>query len=213
MPVFFQHTAADLHLLIWEIQEPDAFFESSLPLEVTQAAPTHPDRKRQFLAGRFGLRTLVPDFRFERILFTESGRPYLSNDSWQFSISHTAQFASVLMSQTQAVGIDIESVSGKAGRVRRKFLREEEEKIWRALVLPSHPQPDELMYTLAWSVKEAAFKALHQTGVDFIRDLPIEQVEWQGNIGTVKLGGKGSGLTIQAQLLGEICLAWAGRPR
>lgn len=210
MPVFFQHTNSDLHLLIWDIQEPDAFFEASLPLAVTQDTPSHPDRKRQFLAGRFGLQALVPDFRFDRILIAQSGRPYLSDDSWQFSISHTAHFASVMMSQTQAVGIDIEGVSGKAGRVRQKFLREEEEMIWRVNMPTIHLQQDDLMYTLAWSAKEAAFKALHQTGVDFIRDLPIEQIEWQGSTGAIKLGGKGSGLSVHAQLLGEICLAWAG---
>jgi hypothetical protein len=68
-----------------------------------------------------------------------------------------------------------------------------------------------ILYTLAWSVKEASFKALHQTWVDFMRDLPIENIEWMNGFWRVEMGGKGSELEIHAHNMGPVCLAIAVR--
>ena len=210
MPVFFQHTESNLHLLVWEMQEPATFFEASLPPSIVKSAPRHPDRRRQFLTGRFLLKTLIPDFPIDEIVLADSGRPFLSDESNQFSISHTIHFASVVVSQTQAVGVDVEVVSERARRVRRKYLGGDEELLLKNLSLPDHSSDDH-HYTLAWSIKEAAFKALHQTGVDFIRDLPIERIEPIEDSWTVKIGGKARGMQINARFVGPVCLAWAVR--
>lgn len=208
MPVFFQHTEPDLQLLVWEMQEPAAFFEDSLPPSIIRTAPSHPERRRQFFTGRFLLKTLEPDFPIEQIALADSGRPFLPDQTLQFSISHTDHFAAVVISQTKAVGIDVEVVSERARRIHRKFLSEEEELLLKNLVLPE-PASEDHFYTMAWSIKEAAFKALHQVGVDFIRDLPIQEIEALQNFLQVKMGGNASGMQINARFIGPVCLAIA----
>ena len=208
MPVFFQHTEPDLKLLVWEMQEPAAFFEESLPRSILPTAPSHPERRRQFFTGRFLLKTLVPDFPIDQIALADSGRPFLPDQTLQFSISHTDHFAAVMVSQTNDVGIDVEVVSERAHRVRRKFLSETEEQLIKRYALSEQPTEDHL-YTMAWSIKEAAFKALHQVGVDFIRDLPIQEIEALENFLKVKMAGKASGMQINAWFVGPVCLAIA----
>jgi hypothetical protein len=63
-------------------------------------------------------------------------------------------------------------------------------------------------YTLAWSVKETAFKALHQSGVDFIRDLPIQQIDVVEGGWSIKIGGKGMGMNVAARFIDTLCLSW-----
>lgn len=208
MPVFFQHTEPDLQLLVWEMQEPAAFFEDSLPPSIIRTAPSHPERRRQFFTGRFLLKTLVPEFPIDQIELADSGRPFLHEQTLQFSISHTDHFAAVVISQTKAVGIDVEVVSVRARRVRRKFLSETEDQLIKRYTLSEQSTEDHL-YTMAWSIKEAAFKALHQSGVDFIHDLPIEKIDVEKESRNMELGGKARGLKINARFVGSVCLAIA----
>ena len=195
-------------MLVWELREDNVFFQAALPQDVLAAAPRHPIRAAQYTAGRFLLRQLASEFPIERIEIAESGRPFLSDERWQFSISHSGQFAAAMISPTNPVGIDLERITERAWRVRSKFVDETEEVVLRKMT-PGLTQNE--LYTLAWSVKEAAFKALHQTGVDFIHDLPIETTEWQQDSWRITLGEKGSGLIVQAQLLEGVCLAYATR--
>ena len=211
MPIFFQHTTPDCQLILWEIQETESFFTATVPEFGHLQVPAHPQRRLQFWVGRFLLRQLMPNFPIGSIEVAESGRPYLNDDSLYFSISHTDGFAAAIVSQTQAVGIDVECISDKPKRVRSKFLIDTEQGILFKS-MESAGYTEHQVYSLAWSVKEAAFKALHQTGVDFIRDLPIESVDLGGSGWQVIVGGKGTGLRVQTRLTDVLSLGWCCRP-
>lgn len=207
MPIFFQHQEGDLRLVLWEQQEAESFFQEQLPVHLLGELPGHPSKRLQFLAGRYLLRLLQPDFPFDRLRVLETGRPCLTDGSMEFSISHAGTMIAAVIHPALPVGIDVESISKRAGRVRRKFLNAEEEK--RLLGVLNGSLDESSAITLAWSVKEAAYKALQESGVDFIRDLPIEQIGKQGDMWMAQLGGKGSGLELYSIVLGSACLSWA----
>lgn len=211
MPVFFQHLASDVRLLVWTAEEEESFFLDALPETVLVNLPAHPAKRKQFLAGRFLLKQLHPDFPFDKLKVTDSGRPHLSDEQLQFSLSHAGQSIAAITHPKRPVGIDVEKISERAFRVRHRFLSQREQILLDAIKGDTDPSDRIRHSTLAWSVKEAAFKALHQTGVDFIRDLPIESIHPAEEEWYVRVGEKGSCLEVKAKVIGAISLAWAVR--
>ena len=128
-----------------------------------------------------------------------------------FSLSHTNSYAAAMLHPTAPVGIDVEQVSERVLRIRKKFLSETEESILQSFGSRFAHLSMTAIYTLAWSAKEAAYKALHQSGIDFINDLPIvlidAPVDAASNEYTINLGGKGQDLLVRGWVMSTICLA------
>ena len=158
MPLFFQQDIdSQTKLAIWKIEEEEAFFQVSLQREIT-----HPHKRLQHLAGRYLLKFLFPDFPISLIQVADTRKPFLENEDYHFSISHCGNFAAVIVSRENRVGIDIEMISSKAARVSHKFISEEE----RFYFLQT-PFSAEVLATLVWSCKEAVFKWYGLGDVDF----------------------------------------------
>src|SRR3954462_15733426 len=111
MPVFYQQTI-DRHtkLGIWKIEESESFFLETVPL---QKEITHPHKRLQHLAARYLLKYLFPDFPYEEMLIANTQKPYLLNEQYHFSISHSGDYAAALVSSDHRAGIDVEMVSAK----------------------------------------------------------------------------------------------------
>jgi 4'-phosphopantetheinyl transferase len=208
MPIFFQHRSVDSQILVWKVEEPIDFFQRPLPAFDDRSLPTHPLKRLQFLAGRYLLTQLHPDFPIDRIQVAQTGRPYVDPPTTQFSISHAGSYIAAMIHPHSPVGIDVEPIANRASRVRHKFLHEREFHLLRALPSVGH-SPDELNCTMGWTIKEAVFKAHQSTGVDFIKDLPIEQVDFIQEGWSVQVGGKGRGMSVQVRIIGPLCMAWA----
>ena len=140
---------------IWEITEPEAYFLENIRL---QKNVTHPYKRVQHLAGRQLLRSLAPDFPVNAIQVSASGKPCLKGAAYEFSISHSENYAAVIVSQQCCVGIDVEKITPKLKRVAPKFLNEAERL---------HAGPSLEWYALCWSAKEAVYKWHGKKGVDF----------------------------------------------
>lgn len=209
MPVFFQHRFFGAEIRVWNIEEEADFFQEGLP--VFPNLPAHPARRLQSLAARFLLRQQCPDFPFDEWTLTDSGRPHLRDAPIQFSLSHANQYAAVITHPHLPVGIDVEPITECIHRIRKKFLSEAEERIIGSIIDPSPEYTLTTFFTLAWSVKEAAFKALYESGVDFIRDLPITRIDPFEEKWMIQLGEKAHGLHIQAWVIENVCLAAAIR--
>ena len=67
MPVFFQHSFSETKILIWKAEELESFFGDELPGFDPAKLPVHPAKRRQFLAGRYLLKCLHPEFDFSQI--------------------------------------------------------------------------------------------------------------------------------------------------
>ncbi|MBK7433993.1 MAG: hypothetical protein IPI66_08915 [Chitinophagaceae bacterium] len=62
----------------------------------------------------------------ELIRVADTRKPYLDNEPYHFSISHCRNYAAVMVSREQRVGVDIEIVEEKVGKLIPKFLSAEE---------------------------------------------------------------------------------------
>ena len=170
MPIFFQQDInGDTRLGVWKIEEEEAFFSSEVPL---QRDITHPHKRLQHLAGRFLLKHLFPDFPFELIQLADTRKPFLENEAYHFSISHSGDFAAVIVSRTNRVGVDIETISPKIETISPKFISPVEKE----LLVGSFPGNYAGACTLAWSCKEAVFKWYGLGGVDFREHLRLISV-------------------------------------
>lgn len=100
-----------------------------------------------------------------------------------FSLSHSSHYAAAAWSAITCVGIDIEESTPRLPRLAAKFMADRE----LALLSPLTPLP----HLLAWTVKEAAFKAAGQPGA-VLRDINITEASEaaDGAIeGAASLGG------------------------
>lgn len=116
------------------------------------------NRKREWLAVRVLLKNLLKEEK--SIAYLPSGKPYLTDRSFQLSISHTKGFVAVGLHPSLPIGIDIEYLSPRVKKIRGKFLSEAEEQHICA-------EQEEVHLLLHWSAKESLFKVLGEEKVDF----------------------------------------------
>lgn len=171
MPLFYQQTIdRQTKIGIWKIEETESFFLQTVPL---QNEITHPHKRLQHLAGRHLLRYLFPDFPYELIRIAATLKPFLENESYHFSISHCGDFAAAIVSRDKRVGLDIEIVSDRVGRVKDKFVNH----IESGIIADFDKHLSDLMkYTLLWSCKEAMFKWYGEGQVDFRGHMQLQAI-------------------------------------
>ncbi len=200
MPLFFQQDIdGDTKLAVWKIEEEESFFQVPLQREIS-----HPKKRLQHLAGRFLLRHVFPDFPLELIEIADTRKPYLKEEAYHFSISHCGEFAAVIVSRTKRVGVDIEQMSPKIERIREKFLSAEDG--------PAFQSPSLFVTTLAWSCKEAIFKWWGYGGVDFRRDIQLDQLQTREDQAyLVKASFRlavDPQFSLEGRLFNDLCLSW-----
>ena len=167
MPLFYQHNINETTKLgIWRIDEPESFFLSMVPLKKDVS---HPHKRLQHLAGRYLLPALFPDFPLEEIVIADTRKPFLENEKYHFSISHCGDYAAAIVSSSSRVGVDIELITPKIGRISHKFLSEAEFEIAsRVQFFQGYNAVDNRsLQTMLWSAKEAMYKWYGEGLVDF----------------------------------------------
>lgn len=180
MPLFFQNDIdADTRLAVWKIEEEEPFFTEKVPLH---RQITHPHKRLQHLAGRYLLQALFPDFPIGLIQVADTRKPFLEDEAYHFSISHCSDYAAVIVSKTKRVGIDIELVNDKIGRIEHKFVNDEEGQLLkenRTVIDKTKtlkiPLPNQQLIML-WSCKEAVFKWYGLGNVDFKKHMQVNSI-------------------------------------
>jgi len=161
VPVFFQQQINEhTRLGVWKIEETEEFFKGNVP---GHRDVTHPHKRLQHLAGRFLLQFLFPDFPYHLIEIADTRKPFLPDEQYHFSISHCGDYAAVIVSSKNRVGVDVEEPKEKILRIAEKFMNEKEfTNFYNPLT--AH---DSQLTTLLWSAKESVFKWYGNGGVDF----------------------------------------------
>jgi 4'-phosphopantetheinyl transferase len=165
MSLYRKQEEKDFTLAIWRIEEEHSFFESKF-----EAAPRilNDNKRLQWYASRYLLQDVLGEP--VEVIKDEAGRPSLKNSEHHISISHTSQFAAVIVSYRYPVGLDIEVINPKVERIAHKFLTEQEVRTIR--------QEEKIRkLILYWSMKEAMYKFYGETGVEFKTQLLVEQFE------------------------------------
>ena len=171
MPIFFQHAVSEnTRLGIWKIEETEEFFKGNVP---QHREVTHPHKRLQHLAGRFLLQFLFPDFPYELIKVADTRKPFLPDEQFHFSISHCGDYVAVIVSRNQRVGIDIEIPVPKIESILYKFLSARELDKFNLVNQAQASGPQ--LPTLLWSAKESVFKWYGIGGVDFRRQIQLQE--------------------------------------
>ena len=174
MPLFDSQTQDNFSWAIWKIDETAKDMAALLENDYTSEYEVFSleNRRKEFLAARLLLKILIN--KEERILYTTEGKPYLANNQFQLSISHTKGYVAVIVHPNQPVGIDIEHKSPRVLNIKHRFLSDEE--------LSHVSVDDEVNYLLTcWSAKESMFKIINEPSIDFKEHLHLNPFDFQKN--------------------------------
>lgn len=178
MPLFYKKDInPTTSLAIWKIEESEAFFLEFVPLKSTI---THPHKRLQHLAGRYLLQYLYSDFPIRSIQIADTRKPFLEDEKYHFSISHSGDYAAAIVSSTERTGIDIELIRPTVAKIAPKFLHQEEisQLIDKELNDTNQMQSSLLLklseLTVHWCTKEAIFKWWGLGDVDFREMIRID---------------------------------------
>ncbi len=191
----------DTKLGVWKIGEEEAFFRKTVTIE---PEVHHPHKRLQHFAGRYLLVELFPELPVNDIRIMDSRKPYIPGNPYYFSISHCGDYAAAIVSRREHVGIDIELVQPKIGRVAHKFLALREAEF----ISPAHKLTHQ---TVCWSAKEAVYKWYGMGGLDFKANMQLQAFAFQ-HTGMITCDflkdGRMACLDLQYLVDGELCLVW-----
>lgn len=206
--VYKQNINYSTKLGVWNLLEPADFFLQQVPLKTLI---THPHKQLQHLAGRFLLKILYPDFPSEMIVIADTKKPFLPNEAYHFSISHCGEYAAVMVSSTNRVGVDIELITPKVSIIKNKFLTAKEQLMLLNLEPMVQHLPAGALLTAAWSIKESLFKWHGSGQIDFKKHLVINEIIFANGFAIAHckfLKGKPQLLEVHFIYLKNNCLAW-----
>ena len=177
MPLFLQHTEEDFRWGIWKVEESEeallAHFSDKANLLAQLSRFKAPHRRIEWLAVRVLLAHLMGCEA--EVSYMPNGRPYLIDNQFSLSISHTKGYVAVLLSSSSSlVGIDIEQTGERVRKVAHKFVGPSE-------VINLYNDSDIWSLLLHWSAKESLFKCLDTPEVDFIQHLHIHPFQLQAS--------------------------------
>lgn len=165
--LYLKKQISDSALLgIWKIEESPADLYSRLEKVCCKSfygEAKSVTRKLEILATRVLLKELLGVEK--EICHFPSGKPYLSDGAYQLSISHTKNYVAIILDKSLTMGLDIEQRTNKIFRVRDRIISQSEY---------IDPAQEQIHLLLHWSAKEAMFKYLNVSGVDFRNHLHVE---------------------------------------
>lgn len=100
------------------------------------------------------------------ICHKESGAPYLKGRNEHISISHSGDFVAVAVGSEAGIGIDIEIKKDRILKVR--------ERVFSPAELATMPENDINANLAGWTSKEALFKAIPESDINFREHLHLQ---------------------------------------
>jgi phosphopantetheinyl transferase len=131
--------------------------------------------------------------KYQGLLRLETGKPKLINLPLEISVSHCENYLSVLISNNDKAGIDLQNLNDKIEKVSKRIFSEDE---------LNQIGDDKQLLARAWSAKEAMFKYYEKGQINFKRDLHLKNItdsnsfygilfrdkkEYKINLGTIQL--------------------------
>ena len=153
---------------LWKIEENAEELYKQLQLDAAEKAfaqqLSSSKRYLHWLGTRVLLRKLLNTEEYIDCQVDAHGKPYLTSLPYHISLSHSYDYAAVMISKNKAVGIDIEKIEQKVERIARKFIRPEE----MAFISPD----DKINQLYAcWCAKEAVYKCYGRKEISFLNHI------------------------------------------
>ena len=174
MPVVFDlKIDAHTELAVWKIEESHDQLMAGLQLKQHELdiidSFKSDKRALQWLSTRLLLRTMLNTKEYIDCQMDDQGKPYLVNYDYHISLSHSYDYAAVMISRDpeKKVGLDMEIIKHKIKLVRHKFLSDVE--------LAQKQIGDNIngLY-VCWCAKEAIYKWHGRKELEFKRDIHIK---------------------------------------
>jgi 4'-phosphopantetheinyl transferase len=154
---------------IWEIKENyDTLYEKVklTPEEISTLKSFQSiQRKLEWLSVRVLIKEILNKDCL--IIYNADHKPFLSDNSFNISISHSRSLTSVLVSKQRKVGIDLEYMSHQIHNISHKFLNENEKITDNTLL-------ERLHLYIHWCAKEALYKICDKQDINFKQNLTIK---------------------------------------
>ncbi len=158
-------------IALWKIEESEAELLAHLQLDEQEqkklSSLAKGKRTLHWLATRVLLRYLLQTKEYINCPSDANGKPYLPDYPYEISLTHSYDYAGVMLSSKGSCGIDLEIVKDKVLRIQDKFLKPQE----LAFI-----KPDEQVNQLyaCWCAKEAVYKLQGNKGVSFLHNITID---------------------------------------
>ncbi|MDB5151421.1 MAG: 4-phosphopantetheinyl transferase superfamily protein [Mucilaginibacter sp.] len=171
----------DTEFAIWKIEEKADDLYNQLQLNEQEKAYveqlSHGKRNLHWLGTRVLLRKMLNTNEYIDCQVDEHGKPYLVDLPYHISLSHSFDYAAVMISKKRPVGIDIEQIKEKVERIAHKFMRPAE----MAFINDQHKIQQ--LY-VCWCAKEAVYKCYGQKEVSFADNISLKPFNFdkQGNV-------------------------------
>ena len=163
-----EHTDNDALLGIWEVVEDEDTLLKLLPKSQQEDAKT---QTSQFRSNRRVIEWLTIRALLFQLLDEEkiidnypNGQPFLVDNSYRISISHTKGYVAILLHKNLSVGIDVETISERITHVAGRIVSGNEF---------IDPRQEIIHLLLHWSAKETIFKMMDEDEIDFSKHLHI----------------------------------------
>ncbi|MCK5170866.1 MAG: 4'-phosphopantetheinyl transferase superfamily protein [Bacteroidales bacterium] len=201
-----EHFNEDIEFGIWEITEDYDTLISKLNLDEQDIATVESFKNHQRKLEWLSVRTLLKEMlgKDSKIVYGPERKPYLHNNEFNISISHSKNITSILMSKKKRVGIDLEFMTDKILRIADKFLRPEE--------LENINKDMELYHLyLHWCAKEALYKICDKADINFVTNLNIEPFSPKDNglmLGTVNNSYMNEKFTLNYFTIKNYSIVW-----
>ena len=165
----------DARIYVWEITETEEELMASTAVpdnELEELAYTRSEaRRKEKLATRALLNEIFPEKLY--LGHHDNGKPYLQNTAMEISISHTNRFVAILLHPDEDLGIDIECLDRDFSAVEKKALSEDE-------IDDLDDRKKNLQLAIYWCAKEAIYKRMSLSGVDFAEQIEVERFRPKG---------------------------------
>lgn len=171
----------DTEFALWKIEENAEELYRQLQLDDGEKAfiqnLSNSKRYLHWLGTRVLLRKMLNTEEYIDCKIDEHGKPYLTSIPYHISLSHSFDYAAVMISKSKPVGIDIEKIEQKVERIAKKFMRPEE----LAFINPE----DKINQLYAcWCAKEAVYKCYGRKEISFLNHIFLQDFDYR-DAGTV----------------------------
>ncbi|MBE8722885.1 4'-phosphopantetheinyl transferase family protein [Sphingobacterium pedocola] len=174
--VYLRELDSTTKFAIWKIEENVQELLTKLQLDEREKAKLQQlskgKRTLHWLATRVLLRYLLQTNEYINCPSDSNGKPYLPDYPYKISLTHSFDYAGVMLSTNGECGIDLEIVKDKVLRIKEKFLKPEE------LNFISSEFEIEQLYA-CWCAKEAVYKLQGNKGISFLHDMTIQPFNYK----------------------------------
>ena len=126
---------------------------------------THNPRKIEWLSVRVLLKAMTGTEL--SIYYNGNRKPFIKDNSYYISISHSRDLTSILLSRDKKVGIDLEYMSHRIRSIAQKFINDKDE------ITADEEHKKYHMY-IHWCAKETLYKICVKQDINFKDNLTIE---------------------------------------